>query len=82
MSDHVRTYGARPNGYRPAPKPANFDELTAAAIARRDATNAAARAAAADAFQTEHGRYRDQASRAGVHPGTLQGLLDQNGQVI
>lgn len=68
----MKTYGARYPGYRSAPKPANFDALSAAAApATRDP----------DAFQREHGKYRDQASRAGVHPGTLLGLLDENGDV-
>lgn len=66
----MKTYGARPASFVPAPKPANFDELTAAAAARDS-----------DAFIVEHGKYRDQARRAGVHPGTLLGVLDDNGDV-
>jgi hypothetical protein len=84
MSDHLRTYGARPYGFKAAPKPANFDDLTAAAAARAAAIAAhddAAAAAAVDAFTAAHGRYRDQTNRAGVHPGTLLGVLSENGDV-
>ncbi|MBW4033008.1 MAG: hypothetical protein HIU88_10130 [Acidobacteria bacterium] len=80
----MKTYGARHPNYRSAPKPANFDELTAAAAARRDAAEAndpTATAQAQDAFAAEYGKYRDQANRAGVHPGTLLGLLEDNGDV-
>jgi hypothetical protein len=73
VSDHLRTYGARPYGFKAAPKPANFDALTAAAAARDE-----------DTFAAEHGKYRDQAGRAGVHPGTLLGVLNvlnENGDV-
>lgn len=71
-------------GFRPAPKPANFDALSAAAAAREAAQRRhddAAAAQAQDAFLVEHGKYRDQANRAGVHPGTLLGVLDENGDV-
>lgn len=78
----IRTYGARPYGFKSAPKPENFDALSSAAAARKAAVAAhdpEAAAAAEDAFVVEHSKYRDQASRAGVHPGTLLGVLDQNG---
>ena len=80
----MKTYGARPYGFKSAPKPANFDELSAAAAAARkaaEAHDAAGASQAQDAFAAEHGKYRDQASRSGVHPGTLIGLLEENGDV-
>lgn len=80
----TRSYGGRHGSFRPAPKPANFDALAAAAAARKAARrqhDETAAEQAQDAFLAEYGKYRDQAARAGVHPGTLLGVLDENGNV-
>lgn len=59
-----------PPGYKTAPKPANFDALTEAAAAHDG-----------EAFAREHAKYREQANRAGVHPGTLIGWLEDDGSL-
>lgn len=66
----MRYYGARPPSFRAAPKPANFEALSAAAAAGDTET-----------FAREYDAYRAQCNTAGIHPGTLIGHLHDNGDL-